>query len=65
MAPPRRLGRGHPDASLARARERLLAARGVELRAEPEGRGFRLSGVKRHVAFAVGGPAAGGAGPHR
>ncbi len=31
----------------------------------PERSGFRLNGVKRHVAFAVGGRPAGGAGPHR
>ena len=33
--------------------ENGYAARGVELRATAEGSGFRLSGVKRHVAFAA------------
>jgi alkylation response protein AidB-like acyl-CoA dehydrogenase len=33
--------------------ENGYAARGVELRATPEGSAFRLSGVKRHVAFAA------------
>ena len=43
--------RGDPDAGLARARRQLPPA-GVQLRATPDGDGFRLSGVKRHVAFA-------------
>ena len=33
--------------------ENGYGARGVELRATPDGSGFRLSGVKRHVAFAA------------
>jgi alkylation response protein AidB-like acyl-CoA dehydrogenase len=32
--------------------ENGFSERGVAVRAEPEGSGFRLSGVKRHVAFA-------------
>jgi alkylation response protein AidB-like acyl-CoA dehydrogenase len=32
--------------------DRGFSSRGVQVRAEPEGDGFRLSGVKRHVAFA-------------
>jgi alkylation response protein AidB-like acyl-CoA dehydrogenase len=33
--------------------DRGYGARGVALRAEPDGGGFRLSGVKRHVPFAA------------
>ena len=32
--------------------DRSESARGVQLRAEPDGDGFRLTGAKRHVAFA-------------
>jgi alkylation response protein AidB-like acyl-CoA dehydrogenase len=33
--------------------DRGQTARGVQLRAEPDGDGFRLDGVKRHLAFAA------------
>ena len=47
-----RLGRGHPHARLARARERFLAPRRGGA-GGGGGSGFRLNGVKRHVAFAA------------
>ena len=52
MAARRGVGRGRAHAGVARARERLFAARCNGARAVPSGSGFTLSGLKRHVTFA-------------
>ena len=57
--------RGHPHPGLARARERVLAPRRRGAGRRPTVTGSGSTGVKRHVAFAVGRRPARRAGPHR
>ena len=59
------LRRGHPHPGLARARERVLAPRASQARAEADGEGFRLIGREAPCRLRLGRRPARRAGPHR